>query len=485
MLVGMTAASTLPVPAAVAPRPADAAEPAVPAQPVLDVVVPVYNERVDLEPCLRRLHAHLAATFPYPFRITVADNASTDGTLAVARRLAGELPGVAVLHLDAKGRGRALRAAWSASPAPVLAYLDVDLSTDLAALLPLVAPLISGHSDLAIGSRLSRGARVVRGAKRELISRGYNLLLRGTLAVRFSDAQCGFKAIRADKARVLLPLTEDSGWFFDTELLVLAERAGLRIHEIPVDWIDDTDSRVDVVATALADLRGIARLGGGLLRGSIQVPVLGDLGGPPGGEDGPPRLRPDAGTGLRLQLPRFVAVGAVSTIAYILLYLALRGAMGPQEANALSLLATTVVNTAVNRRFTFGVRGRQHAARHQARGLLAFAAALLLTSSALFALTGVSPTPGPGAEVTALVIANLLAAVLRFALYRRWVFRGRRAQPPQATVQPPQATAQPPQAAVPLVGTVLPRPGGACTSRPGPATASHGSAASHQNGSGR
>ena len=458
------------------------------------------NEERDLAPSVRRLHAYLRDRFPFTARITIADNGSTDGTWVEALTLESELSLVRAVHLDQPGRGRALRAIWSASDADVLAYMDVDLSTDLNALLPLVAPLLSGHSDVAIGTRLAPGARVIRGPRREIISRCYNLLLRATLQVGFSDAQCGFKAIRADKARVLLPLTEDSGWFFDTELLVLAERAGLRIHEIPVDWIDDTDSRVDVVATALADLRGIVRLGGGLLRGSIQVPVLGDLGGPPGGESGPPRLRPDAGTGLRLQLLRFVAVGTVSTIAYILLYLALRGTMGAQEGNALSLLATTVVNTAVNRRFTFGVRGRQHAARHQARGLLAFAAALLLTSAALFALTAVSPTPGLGAEVTALVFANLLAAVLRFALYRRWVFRGRRAQPPQATAQPPQAaaspppamappglgsTAPPPQAAAPLVGTVLPRPGGARTSRPDSAAAGRGSAASHPSGSSR
>ena len=147
-----------------------------------------------------------------------------------------------------KGRGRALRAAWTASDAQVLAYCDVDLSTDLAALLPLVAPLISGHSDLAIGTRLARDSRVVRGAKREFISRCYNLILRGTLAARFSDAQCGFKAIRGDVAQRLLPLVEDTGWFFDTELLVLAERAGLRIHEVPVDWVDDPDSSVDIVA---------------------------------------------------------------------------------------------------------------------------------------------------------------------------------------------------------------------------------------------
>ena len=145
--------------------------------------------------------------------------------------------------------------------------MDVDLSTDLDALLPLVAPLLSGHSDLAIGSRLARGSRTVRGPKREVISRGYNLLLRGTLRARFSDAQCGFKAIRADVARELLPLVEDDEWFFDTELLVLAERAGLRIHEVPVDWVDDPDSRVDIVRTALADLRGIGRLGWALSAG--------------------------------------------------------------------------------------------------------------------------------------------------------------------------------------------------------------------------
>src|SRR3954471_10250848 len=250
-------------------------EPAGPPSPVLDVVVPVRNEEIDLEPCLRRLHAHLSA-LPYPFRITVADNASTDGTAAVAARVAAELPHVDVLVLPEAGRGRALRTAWLRSDAPVLAYMDVDLSTDLATLLPLVAPLISGHSDLAIGTRLAPTSRVVRGAKREIISRSYNLLLRGTLAARFSDAQCGFKAIRRDVAEQLLPLVEDTGWFFDTELLVLAERAGLRIHEVPVDWVDDPDSRVDLVATAVADLRGIARLGRGLVSGRVPVADVGE-----------------------------------------------------------------------------------------------------------------------------------------------------------------------------------------------------------------
>jgi len=228
--------------------------------PVLEVVIPVYNEERSLERCVHRLRDHLAASLPYPFRIVVVDNASTDATLSVSRGLSEHLPDVEVLHLDEKGRGRALRAAWSGSDAQVLAYMDVDLSTDLAGLLPLVAPLISGHSDLAIGTRLARGARVTRSSKREVISRCYNLILRGALRVRFSDAQCGFKAIRADVAGQLLPLVRDTGWFFDTELLVLAERAGLRIAEVPVDWVDDPDSGVAIAATAAADLRGVARM---------------------------------------------------------------------------------------------------------------------------------------------------------------------------------------------------------------------------------
>ncbi|WP_422741505.1 glycosyltransferase [Micromonospora sp. WMMD754] len=380
---------------------------------VLDVVVPVYNEEADLGPCVRRLHAHLTAHFPYPFRITVADNASVDGTRAVAEALAAELPGVEVVHLAEKGRGRALRAAWSASPAPVLAYMDVDLSTDLAALLPLVAPLISGHSDLAIGTRLARTSRVVRGAKREVISRGYNLLLRGTLAVRFSDAQCGFKAIRADVAAELLPLVRDTGWFFDTELLVLAQRAGLRIHEVPVDWVDDPDSRVDIVATALADLRGIGRLARALLTGALPLPRLrAQLGRAP--LPAPPAQVP---VGLPRQLVRFAAVGVASTVAYLVIFVAARGPLGAQPANLLALLLTAVANTAANRRLTFGVTGRRHAGRHHLQGLLAFALGLALTSGALAVLHALTAPPR-AVELVVLVAANLAATALRFLLLR-------------------------------------------------------------------
>jgi glycosyltransferase involved in cell wall biosynthesis len=229
-------------------------------RPDVEIVIPVYNERTTLEASVRMLHAFLSTTFPFSWQITIVDNASTDGTLAIARRLMYELPEVGAIHLRAKGRGRALRTAWSASPAQVVAYMDVDLSTDLTALLPLIAPLMSGHSDLAIGTRLHGAARVTRSRKRELISRCYNHLLQLVLRARFSDAQCGFKALRADVAQELLPLVADDEWFFDTELLVLAQRRGLRIHEVPVDWIEDGDSRVEIVPTALADLRGVARL---------------------------------------------------------------------------------------------------------------------------------------------------------------------------------------------------------------------------------
>jgi glycosyltransferase involved in cell wall biosynthesis len=230
-------------------------------RPELEIVIPVYNERTALEGSVRRLHGFLRHSgFPFSSRIVIADNASDDGTLQIARRLSYELPCVDAIHLRAKGRGRALRAAWSDGDAHVLAYMDVDLSTDLNALLPLVAPLISGHSDVAIGTRLARGAQVTRSLRRELISRAYNRLLRLALRARFSDAQCGFKAIRADVARTLVPQIKDEEWFFDTELLVLAQRRGLRIHEVPVDWVEDADSRVAIVPTALADLRGVGRL---------------------------------------------------------------------------------------------------------------------------------------------------------------------------------------------------------------------------------
>jgi putative flippase GtrA len=379
---------------------------------VLDIVIPVYNEERDLPGSVRRLHEFLAAEVPYPARITVADNASTDGTLEVARRLADELPDVDVIHLENKGRGGALRAAWTTSPANVVAYMDVDLSTDLTALMPLVAPLISGHSDVAIGSRLSPSSRVVRGPKREFVSRSYNLILRGALGAKFSDAQCGFKAMRADVACQLLPLVADTGWFFDTELLVIAERAGLRIHEVPVDWIDDPDSRVDIVATAIEDLKGCWRVGRALASGALPLRELqASLGREP--------LVPGVPPGMVGQMVRFGIVGVVSTVAYALLYLMLHPMMGAQAANLAALLLTAIANTAANRAFTFRVRGRTGVARHQLHGLLVFAFGLAITSGSLFALHRFDPTVSKELELSVLVLANLVATLVRFVALRR------------------------------------------------------------------
>ncbi len=371
------------------PHATDVQRPA-PPTPRIDIVVPVYNEQSALERSIRRLHGFLDANLPFVWRIVIADNASTDATLAIARTLAQELSCTTVIHLLAKGRGRALRAAWSASDADVLCYMDVDLSTDLRALLPLVSGLISGHSDVAIGTRLARGSRVTRGRKRELISRTYNRLLRVVLGARFSDAQCGFKAIRADAARRLLPAVEDQSWFFDTELLMLAQRSGLRIHEVPVDWVDDPDSRVDIVHTALLDLRGVARL-------RLQGPII-----------------------------RFLLIGVASTIAYAALYLMLRGSLHPVGANALALALTALANTQANRRFTFGVRGRAGLLRQHAAGALVYLLALGLTGGALAVLQRLQPHPARALELTVLVLASALATVTRYIALRSWVFARRR-----------------------------------------------------------
>jgi putative flippase GtrA len=277
--------------------------------------------------------------------------------------------------------------------------MDVDLSTDLRALLPLVAPLVSGHSDIAIGTRLHRGSQVVRGAKRELISRSYNRLLHLTLGARFSDAQCGFKAMRASAARELLPGVRDEAWFFDTELLMLAQRSGLRIHEVPVDWVDDPDSRVDILRTALDDLRGIARL----LAAA--------------------------------RLTRFLAIGVASTIAYALLFLALRSPLGPGAANATALALTAVANTQANRWLTFGLRGREHLLRQHAMGAVVYVLTLGLTSGALLVMHAIDADPSRAVELAVLIGASACATVTRFVALRSWVFarRARRALTPAVT----------------------------------------------------
>ncbi len=385
-------------------------QPLAPSRPraTVEVVVPVYNEAGGLETSIRGLHAYLSDRFPLTWIVTIVDNASTDATWEIAQRLAGDLDGVEALHLDGKGRGRALRAAWSASASPVVAYMDVDLSTDLNALLPLVAPLVSGHSDVAIGTRLAPGAAVLRGPKREAISRAYNLILRAALGAGFSDAQCGFKAVRADVARDLLRLIEDDGWFFDTELLVLAERNGLRIHEVPVDWVDDPDSRVEVVRTAAADLRGLWRMrlmfwrGGGRLRRPAEARV-----------PSPP---------LSQQLVRFASIGLVSTVLFAALFAVLAGPFGSVGADVVALGICALANTAANRRLTFASRGRADRTRQYAAGLTITLMPLVLTVGVLM-LFGAAGVTALAPQLIALTVVNAVATVARFVLLRTWVFR--------------------------------------------------------------
>jgi putative flippase GtrA len=361
--------------------------------PVVDVVVPVYNEEVALGPGVVRLHDFLSRGFPFTWRITIVDNGSTDGTWLAACRLARDLPGVVATHLDRKGRGLALRTAWAASDAAVVAYTDVDLSTDLHALLPLVAPLVSGHSDVAIGSRLAPGASVARAPKRELISRTYNLILRTVLATRVRDAQCGFKAVRTDVARRLLPPVEDDGRFFDTELLVLAEHNGLRIHEVPVDWVDDADSRVHIRRTAIDDLRGTARMFRTFASGHGTL----ELG---------PTARPPLADDFGRRIVRFAAIGTASTLVSFAVLLATWSLLGPIAANAVAVSTTFVANAWANARFTIGVRRPRW--RHAIGWYLT---SLTLTTAVLLVLAAAGA--GAGVQLAGLLLTWIAVAVGR------------------------------------------------------------------------
>lgn len=398
--------------------------PAGPGTATVDIVIPVYNEERALPGCLHTLHARLRADFPFPWRITVADNASTDATLAVAHRLADELPGVSVVHLDRKGRGLALRTVWGASEADIVAYMDVDLSTRLDGLLPLIAPLASGHSDLAIGSRLAPGARTVRGPRREFVSRCYNGVIRLTHGVRFTDAQCGFKAARTEILRPLLEVTEDDAWFFDTELLLLAEHNGLRVHEVPVDWVEDVDTRVDVVGTAVDDLRGLWRMARAKASGAARVELA--------RRPAPAAEHPDAvlaapsarRTVLSWEVGCFVAIGLVSTAGQALLYALLRSWWSPALANLASLLVLTLLNTEANRRLTFRHTAARPARAHLGAGAL-FVLGYLVTSLAVLLFKQADPTASTAAETVVLTGASLVVTVIRFVVLRTAVFTGR------------------------------------------------------------
>jgi glycosyltransferase involved in cell wall biosynthesis len=229
--------------------------------PQLDIVIPVYNEAHVLEGSIERLRSHLRDdAFPYTWRIVVADNASTDRTLAVAQALEDRLGDVSVVHLPQKGRGRALSKVWLESDADGMCYMDVDLSTGLESLVPLAAGVLDEGYDLAYGSRMSAGSQIERSLKREITSRGFIFLIKLLFLSKLADTQCGFKAISRQAAQELLPLVENKEWFWDTELLLLAEKGRYRIKEVPVRWIEDPDTRVNVLKTIAEDLRGLLRM---------------------------------------------------------------------------------------------------------------------------------------------------------------------------------------------------------------------------------
>ncbi|RJQ72340.1 glycosyltransferase [Pseudonocardiaceae bacterium YIM PH 21723] len=372
--------------------------------PLVEITVPVYNEEAVLETSVRRLHEYLRRHLSMRWQIVIADNASTDRTLEIAEDLATELTGVSVLHLEEKGRGRALRAVWQRSRADIVAYMDIDLSTKLDALPPMLAALVSGHSQVATGSRLLAGSRVRRRLYREVLSRGYNQLLRWVFAARFRDAQCGFKAMPTEVAQHLLPLVEDQEWFFDTELLLVAETLGMRVLEIPVDWEEDTDSRVDVPRTVLQDLKGIVRVVGRELRSPVRAEL--------------PREDRELGG----QLGRFAVVGAISTLAYAVLYLLLTPMLGVFSANAVALVWCTAGNVWANRRFTFGRRGPANRVRETAESWALAVFAILLSDLALRWLHSMVATPTVLTQLVTAIAATGVVTLLRFLVLRRWVF---------------------------------------------------------------
>jgi glycosyltransferase involved in cell wall biosynthesis len=226
----------------------------------VNITIPVLNEELQLSATIIRMDAFLRTKCQFSYEIVIADNGSTDQTRQVAINLCRQYSTVQTVCLAEKGRGRALKQVWKTSNADILSYMDVDLSSDLEAFPFMIEALVTGGFDLGTGSRLLKPSMTTRGFKRELLSRCYNLLVKALLNTRFSDAQCGFKAITRKAANKLLPLVEDNHWFMDTELLVLAEKLGYRVFDLPVRWVDDADSRVEICRAAAQGLAGLLRM---------------------------------------------------------------------------------------------------------------------------------------------------------------------------------------------------------------------------------
>jgi len=227
---------------------------------VVNVTIPVFNEAKRLPASGPKLHSFLCRNCRFDFELVIADNGSTDRTGCVADELSRTFPHTRVVHLAEKGRGRALKRVWSESKADVVSYMDVDLSTDLNCFPPLIESLLGGGFDVATASRLLKPGLTTRGIRRESISRCYNLLVKTMFHTRFSDAQCGFKALPRRAAAELLPLIEDNNWFMDTELLLWAEALGYRISDLPAQWVENADSKVKITRTAVEDIKGLIQI---------------------------------------------------------------------------------------------------------------------------------------------------------------------------------------------------------------------------------
>lgn len=228
----------------------------------VEITVPVYNEEKELEESIKKLYTFCKKNLKdYDWNITIADNASTDNTPIIAGTLAKKLSHVSLFRLEQKGRGRAVKRVWSHSKADYCSYMDLDLSTDLVHLPKLFVALERGY-DIAIGSRLAKGARVEgRTFLRELISRTLNFaFIKFWFHTDFTDAQCGFKAVTRKVVEDLLPYIKDNEWFFDGELLIVAEKSGYKIYEEPVHWVDNPGSTVRLYSTIVGDIKTMIRL---------------------------------------------------------------------------------------------------------------------------------------------------------------------------------------------------------------------------------
>lgn len=371
----------------------------------VDIVIPTYNEEKAITACVETLVSYVEH-LGLDYTITVADNGSTDATPNLVQGLVEKYEQVRLLRIVEKGKGIAIRTAWAQSTADIVAYMDVDLSTDLNALGALLMPLMTGHSEVAIGTRLSPSSRVERGTKREFVSRGYNLLMRVLMNARFSDAHCGFKAFRTSVAQQLIPYVKDNTWFFDAEILLLAERAGYRITEVPVDWVDDPDTKVDIFKTAKIDLQGMCRVRRAIAKREIPFQDF-DVVARPGSETG--------------KVIRFIVIGVMTTVVYTVLFWVLTHILSNVfAANFTAMLLAAIVNTIWNRAYTFQVDKSDYRATDHIMGVVVFLVGYGFSSMALWLLHYFDPGSHAFAETAVVTLANLVVTLVKYICFRIW-----------------------------------------------------------------